>query len=77
MIADLTASAGSYSEKAEAASTTTCTVKSNTLRKTAREKTQELGDINHEDAEKLQEICASTSNTCKEWDKNCTRKAQS
>ncbi|XP_077484032.1 uncharacterized protein LOC144094048 [Amblyomma americanum] len=55
-IVDLTAAADSYSKKAEAANDITYIVKSNSLRKTAKEKMQDLQAIDRAIAEKLQAL---------------------
>ncbi|KAK8788935.1 hypothetical protein V5799_021289 [Amblyomma americanum] len=55
-IADLTASADNYAERAEATSDITFIVKSNSLRKTAKEKTLELAEIDDKLKGKLQEL---------------------
>lgn len=55
-IADLTASADAYAEKAEKANDLTYIVKSNSLRKTAKSKAEELLSISQQIQEKLQEL---------------------
>ncbi|CAN7985972.1 unnamed protein product [Ixodes hexagonus] len=55
-IADLTASADAYAEKAETENDLIYIVKSNSLRKTAKSKTEELLSISQRIQEKLQEL---------------------
>ncbi|XP_029845476.2 uncharacterized protein LOC115328421 [Ixodes scapularis] len=55
-IADLTASADAYAEKAEKANDLTYIVKSNSLRKTAKSKAKELLSISQQIQKKLQEL---------------------
>ncbi|XP_077517199.1 uncharacterized protein LOC144128020 [Amblyomma americanum] len=54
-VAELTASADSYAEKAEVTSDLTCIMKSNSLRKTAKSKQQEILDIDVKIQEKQSE----------------------
>lgn len=54
LVTDLTASADHFAEKAKARVDITDIVKSNSLRKTAKTKLQELLNVNQEIKEKLQ-----------------------
>lgn len=55
-VKELTASADSYAEKAEATSDLTCIIKSNSLRKTAKTKQQEILDIDMKIQEKQHDV---------------------
>lgn len=55
-VKELTASADSYAEKAEATSDLTCIIKSNSLRKTAKTKQQEILDIDVKIQEKQHDV---------------------
>ncbi|CAN7995073.1 unnamed protein product [Ixodes pacificus] len=55
-IADLTACADNYAQRAEATSDITLIVKSNSLRKTAKEKTLELAEMDENLKGKLREL---------------------
>ncbi|KAH7966805.1 hypothetical protein HPB49_019656 [Dermacentor silvarum] len=55
-VADLTASADGYAEKAERTGDITHVVKSNSLRKTAKAKVEELGSIKTQIEKKLKDL---------------------